>query len=251
MRSPLSLSALRLVPYTDVDGDPRQGEDEAAHFPFVPFAPGHMATLGHLQVTSVQVVRLYLGLRSASSERRQNIWRYWDYWLFANLADARNYMEAEYRRGYLVRVLELPALLFVAQEEPATHANLPATAFVIAELGTDQPFDNHNERFDFSPGVSPWLLWVRKQPLPFSFAQLFGRLPAIGGLASYRAWVVDLDGLAFQHEAPEVGRPHLMHSRGLVRGCSEAGSALQRAWKSESTAISVKKLVSAMPDSAI
>jgi hypothetical protein len=69
-----------------------------AYCPFIPLQPDwHRFSLADLRFTGARVTRVYIGLRSASEERKAGIWRNSDYWIFPDSVAARERMEREYR----------------------------------------------------------------------------------------------------------------------------------------------------------
>lgn len=113
-----SLAIRRLITLTEPEIGYRAPEADAEVFPLAPATPAHMAMWGRATFYRLRRTRLFLGLRSASRQHREGVWGYRPEWVFTSLTLAKLYMEREYGdgHGYLVRVLELPAIAFEAAD---------------------------------------------------------------------------------------------------------------------------------------
>ncbi len=109
-----SLAILRFISLAEPESGYRSPEADAEVFPFAPATPAHLAMWECATFSRLRRTRLFLGLRSASQQHREGVWGYRPEWVFPTLNLAKLHMELEYGdgHGYLVRVLELSAIVF-------------------------------------------------------------------------------------------------------------------------------------------
>lgn len=130
-----SLAILRLISLAEQEIGYRAPEVDAEAFPFAPATPAHMAMWARTAFSRLHRSRLFLGLRSASQQHREGVWAYRPEWAFPSLRLAKAHMEQEYGdgHGYLVRVVELPAIVFEAD----------CAWLVVSHLGEGQGIGMH------------------------------------------------------------------------------------------------------------
>lgn len=126
-----SFALQKLIVLAEHEAEYRRPETDAEVFPLAPATSAHFAMWRRTAFTRLRRTRLFLGLRSASLQHREGVWAYRPEWVFPSLALAKAYMEGEYGtgHGYLVRVLELPAILFEAD----------CAWLAVSELGEGNP----------------------------------------------------------------------------------------------------------------
>ena len=106
----------KLVVLAEYETERRRPEADAEVIPLAPATSAHFAMWRRASFIRLRRTRLFLGLRSASQQHREGVWAYRPEWAFPSLSLAKRCMEGEYGtgHGFLVRVLELPAILFEA-----------------------------------------------------------------------------------------------------------------------------------------
>jgi hypothetical protein len=151
-------------------------------------------------------------------------------------------MELEYRRGYLVQVQELPAVVLSGhRNEPRipNPFNAPKTdyAIVLTELGTDRPLETGRDNVVLRPALARLIKHATKGSIK-TFEQLFKRMPPCGPGASIKAWVGNVQQLGLSRGGgAEAVRPYLTYSRSYVPKAALARVGHLNAWRAESSDI--------------
>lgn len=235
-------SATKVSPLDDWSDAKTLHQDKLTYCPFIPLQrEWHRFSLADLRFTGIHATRVYIGLRSASEERKAGIWLNSDYWIFPDSVAARERMELEYRRGYLVRVQELPALVLSGhRNEARTPTSITPEAdiaIVLTELGTDSPLEINRGNVVLQPALARLIKHATSGSLT-TFEQLFKRLPPCAPPAALKAWVGNVSRLGLSMASgAAVPRPYLIYSRGYVRKEVLARVGMLNAWRAESSDI--------------
>jgi hypothetical protein len=147
----------------------------------------------------------------------------------------------EYRRGYLVLVQELPALVLSGhRHEARTPTSITPEAdiaIVLTELGTDSPLEISRGNVVLQPALARLIKQASKGSLK-TFEQLFKRLPPCGPPAALKAWVGNVSRLQLSQDCGvAASRPYLIYSRGYMRKEVLARVGKLNAWRAESSDI--------------
>lgn len=114
MRHAHDLASLKLVRLTERELGYIAREADAVLPSLAPATLGHIHHWEQASFFRLRQARIFFGLRASSRQHNQEVWTFRGEWAFPRLDDAKQFMQTEHakRQGYVVRVLELPGLVF-------------------------------------------------------------------------------------------------------------------------------------------